>query len=584
MKRLINYIKSINDLCYLTIIYTLSQIMLLFVSGRWWDDWCGYNQPLWVLKDAAYQIGRPDSFYISQFVQALPESGYRIITFFLFYFCMVFFYKLLKNWLNDNTSFWICALYAVIPANDARIMVCVFHYSIGIFFFMAGLYCLTEALKLTSVSIIKRIFILLLFLFSFILNSNLFFYLISLLVILVKEKSIKAFYLKYLDFLLLPILYFVIKTKCFPAHGVYDGYNSVNSLGFFVAFKYILQADAFVIFQLFINWLEAGSKWARLLPFVFFFWLFVNKGKEIPLITKSFLSKGIFIKRSWHTEQDAKNLNEDISILLAGLLILSIGLFPYIVVRHSYVIGTTGADGRDAILATFGAAMVIYSLIDLVFKKGIVKYIYSMLIICGILFFNKYYISYQHDYYSMLGFQYQLSQHQELKDFSNIAYVNTDSRPIKLHDLLYVLNANAEEIYKNQKRLICDVKGITALMKDDKMRKVLVNNRIYHMSEYDTTNTDIEALVDYSFDCRTNNIIGMRFYEIANQKKFKDKIKEYSNMKILSLNSAHNDMLLNDASIDALNEIKETVSYIEKLLEKNSHKTISIITGSPFSH
>ena len=133
--------KKVKELVILSIIYCMAHWMLLVVSGRWWDDWCTFNQPFSTVIKMALELGRPFSIVITWFAKLLPEAGYRIVTFILYYYCMLFLYKALRMWLdlNDEDCFWICALYSVIPVNDARIMLCIFPYTIGLFFFMAGM-------------------------------------------------------------------------------------------------------------------------------------------------------------------------------------------------------------------------------------------------------------------------------------------------------------------------------------------------------------------------------------------------------------------------------------------------------------
>ena len=541
------FLKSENgiDLYFLTAIYFFSHWLLLLVSGRWWDDWCAYNQPIAILKDWSAQLGRPDIFYMFKFVKAMPESGYRILTFFMFYLCLIFFFKLLKNRLalSSEACFWICALYAVIPANDARIMLVIFPYTLGVFFFMTGLYYFSSILYDGSINYwAKRILTWLLFLISFTLNSNLFFYLIVLLMIYVKEKSIKRVVTKYIDFLLLPIIFYIPKTIFFPPHGMYAGYNSVSPLKLISSLIYIIQADTFLIYQLFLNWLEVGVKWIPILPIIVLLAVLVSKQKNIVSIIKA-----IFLKEYPPETLSSDNNNENSSacsrehlyIFLTGIIALSIGLYPYIVIRQSYEIHTVNAGGRDSILALFGAAMVVYSLIYFLLKKPLTKYCYIILVICGIVFFNRYYLFYQEDYYRQLGFQYQLSQHQELKDCLNIVYLNSDSVPVNFQSV-YVLNANAEIVYGNQKRFIVSgFKNAEDILTNRKFQLDL-DRPTYHMADYNWGTTNIDAVVNYVFDCHKKDLIKMRFYELTNNNKFEDYIKKQSAMTVYFLKPQSN--------------------------------------------
>lgn len=527
-----------KDLFLLTIIYFLSQLFLLLVSGRWWDDWCAYNQPFWLLKEFSLQLGRPDTYYIASMMKNMPDYSYRVITFFMFYGCMVFFYKILKNWLclNSKACFWISALYATLPANDARIMFAVFPYTLGIFFFMAGLFYLTDKLRTDVIYWWDRIAILLLFLCSFTLNSNLFFFLLAIISIFMKERNIKRLITRYIDFLLLPVVYFVIKTVCFPPSGMYSNYNAVTIASLLGALKYLIQADIMLIHQLVLNCFEIGTKWVPFasIPVVFVFLL--AGWKKSNWLMQSVVFKGTEFNCSDDCEKEKANAEENIKILLIGVIMLSSGLYPYIVVRQSYEILTTGFPGKDSILAIFGAAMVIYALIILLFKRRIAIFCYNVLIISGIVFFNRYYLFYQQDYYRMLGFQYRLSQHQEISSCSNIVYINEDNGLIKFSDI-YVLNANAEEVFGNQKRIIINGFKDARILLADKVFHDTIDKRLFHMKDYHLKSKKIDALITYSFECKQKDIIKMRFYELTNKNKFEHFIKQQSAMNVYLLNA-----------------------------------------------
>lgn len=313
--------------------------MLLIVSGRWWDDWCFYNQPNWVSWNVALQLGRPSVYVILKFAKLLPEQGYRIITFFMFYFCMLFLYITLKNWLSisDRGRFWICALYAVIPANDARIVLAVFPYTVGFFFFMAGMSYLSGIIDHEKLAWKERIISWIFFLLGFLLNSTMCLYAIVLLMIMMK-KGIKGFF-RYCDFIILPIVYYLIKNHFFPVYGAYAGYNDVTFGRLLKAVCLILPADIRVIMSLIYNDIIVGRPIiAFAVGIVVFIVLNFTRLKELIL---ALVWKEDF---KWETDS-ATGIKENVSILLFGILVLSVGLFPYVTVRQSSQIPTSGVGG-----------------------------------------------------------------------------------------------------------------------------------------------------------------------------------------------------------------------------------------------
>ena len=243
--------KKQRSLILLSLVYLASHGMLLIASGRWWDDWCFFNQPVEELKSWAMQLGRPSLIPIICFAKLLPEFGYRIITFVMFYYCMLFLYKVLDQWLQVDhyICFWICAIYCVIPANDARIMLSVFPYTVGIFFFMAGMSYLIGLLRSKKrENLIDRLITYIIFTISFTLNSCLCFYiLIIIMIVMTKRRNA----LHYLDYFALPLVFVILKKFLFPTYGLYENYNAVSWAKLARASILIVPADIYSIIDLF---------------------------------------------------------------------------------------------------------------------------------------------------------------------------------------------------------------------------------------------------------------------------------------------------------------------------------------------
>lgn len=481
-------------------------------------------------------MGRPSFFLDISFAKLFPESGYRVITFFLFYACMLFLWKILKNWLqmDDSARFWICALYAVMPINDIRIALIVFPYTIGLFFFMAGMSHLSSSLFCGSLTLSRRISALLLFLLSFTLNSNLFFFSIVLLMILTKERSIKRM-LHYCDFIALPIVFFAVKTVFFPAHGIYAGYNSITLAKLCKALLYILPADCYVL-------CSVANNLTRLL-LRHYFWvelLFVVAG----LATVYLYQRKTKASSSQQTAFSGKKL---LLFAALGFVLLSAGLFPYLAADPSIVVRTSAVDGRDAMLAPFGAALIFYSVGTLILRPRFARYAFTTFVMAGMLYFNLMYLSYQQDYYRQLGFQYQLTQHQELADASNIVYLNDDEGFINIKTF-YHLNGNAELAFGNTRRLIMagSFDTLSPYMDLDKV----ISRPQYHMSEYDASHKRIDAVITYDFHATLADTLCLKFYEIGNSPHFSEKLRSYTSMETALDGSAEYDALLAEAGYE----------------------------------
>ncbi len=110
----------------------------------------------------------------------------------------------------------------------------------GVFYacFFYSILVLTEYMDGKKTLFLWRIFIWALFFISFYVNSLLLFYSIVLLYIIYKLQEdnhtlissllLKRCVMKYGDFIVLPILFWVIKKKFFAPYGLYQTYNQIN--------------------------------------------------------------------------------------------------------------------------------------------------------------------------------------------------------------------------------------------------------------------------------------------------------------------------------------------------------------------
>lgn len=481
------------------------------------------------IADLASELGRPSVYYITMFAKAMPECGYRIVTFFIYYICVFLVWNILKAWLNlrDSSCRGICALYAVIPANDARIVLSTFPYTIGLFLFMLALVLFLIVLheENRKKRIFYRILDLLLFFISFILNSNLSFYGIVLLIILLRQKNIFRMF-KYVDYCILPIAFFVLKTVLFPSYGRYENYNTVSMKNVIYAIKTFFLSDFWVIANLVWNWTYINRFIITGISVLLLVWALVrNWGGFQKLLAK--LSRKIDEEK---LDQTTIEFQELLKILLVGICVLSFGVFSYIVVRGTYRISITGLTGRDAILVGLGSAMIIYAGLKLTMKDNIAKMILSVMLICGIVFFNRFYLSYQQDYYRQLGLQCELEKQDELANSNNIEYINDDDGLINIQHF-YQLNGNAQIVYGNQKRLIAP--NLSQNLETWNDLNSVCEKEGCHMLDYDLSNKKIDAIIDYSFDANIQDTAKLKFYEIFSRELFEEKIDEYSQMSVI---------------------------------------------------
>jgi len=232
---------------------------------------------------------------------------------------------------------FIVVLFAVLPVNAARIALCNIHYALSSLLFFAGLRFL--AAFCNTGSVFARITALVLFFISFSTSSLLMFYLIGILyLVYAKWESVKTrpwvSALKHMDLLALPLIFWFIKGKLFPASGVYAGYNTITLAGLFSAPLFSLSAIGSV--SELLNRVLVSSGFFSVLA--------------------ALLLAAVYTKYRVDGTPQSDPGAHSTRLLMAGLIILMAGIFPYAAVFKT---PGPGWDSRHGLLLPLGAAFVL---------------------------------------------------------------------------------------------------------------------------------------------------------------------------------------------------------------------------------
>lgn len=501
-----------KHLIILTLIYFSAHYMLLLATGRWWDDLCLYNLDIYALKLWGSQMGRPSVAYIFYFADNAPESLYRILTFIMFYIISIIYYIILKYILkfSNEASCWISIFFSICPVNDARIMLAIFPYTIAVFCYSIGLFLLLYSLEYNKKSIFMRLMSLVLLFLSFTMNSNVCLFGTAIFAILKYNSKIKD-NIKYLDFYFLPLIFLTIKKLFFEPYGAYINYNKIDIKSLILGLKNTFLSMGYIIISVFKNALSLYNVNSIIFAILFFIIIAILFAKNKKVIINS-------IKRN------------NCSVLI-GAITLYLALYPYVVVRKNFKIISSGINGRDAVLVPFGVAILMYFILDLFFSDRLKK-IVSIIFICGsIIFFNIHYWSYQADYYSNIGLQYQLKQHSIINNLQNIICLNSDKRKIKTWSF-YCLNTYAEKVFKNQKRIMIDSKSFYDYYMNINNNSDSLKNPWYHMKETNFNYKKIELIIYYSCKLSLQETLKLKYYEMFNNKIFNKYIENKSKMTL----------------------------------------------------
>lgn len=503
-------------LCIL-LIYMAAHWFLLVATGWWADDWAWGMISYEATRKMTMELGRPDTIFLYYMVNVFPPYVSHVLTLLMMFSNILFLSIILEKWLRLERKdiFWICALYAVIPIYDIRISITIMPYTVGLFFFMAACAHLSVMLSCDKMHLGHRLLNLILFLISFTTNSNLVFYGVALLMIFSKEKSIVAMK-RYMDYLLIPVIFYLATRHFFPAHGMYEGYNQVTIKSLCKAVLLMPAADLHIISEICNNFsstiIVGFQNEIGIAAILCFIWCAINR------------------HGNWHQVQILPDQYVANTKLIGwGSMILTLGLFSYVVVTGTSAIATTDFNGRYAVLSGWGSALVLYGFLRYFPYHKICRIIICSLILCGIAFFNGQYFRYQRQAYAAAGIEVQLHDNIDLANKRNIVLQEIAGASVRN---FYGMNCIAQKAYgREQYMFFVGFNEVDYLYKGISSNLTLYEQ--YHMRNYDIDYKNIDAILYYSFDrMGTKDVLKTKIYEMADEKKFLSVIREKSKMTV----------------------------------------------------
>ena len=258
-----------------TILYTLSWgWSLLRPNTLYWDDWTYiYGRPKSYLNEIFVKTGLPP--WRALIDQELIAFGYWTIpalTFTMFFASGLFLHNILRKFTPiNNEQIRIAVLVALLlPVNHSRISLQMFGYTTSYFLFFLAWMLLVSHYKRVQfwVSI-------LLFFWSFMTHSFLFFYVLPLgHYILLQKPVIKELRIRYLllpktiVLIAIPVLYYILRHFFWPPTAEYETYHKVTFDGAIrgVAF-FAVGSLLLLIFSFTLKTSGLRDK-SRLLPFI----------------------------------------------------------------------------------------------------------------------------------------------------------------------------------------------------------------------------------------------------------------------------------------------------------------------------
>lgn len=233
---------SIQELIYLTSIYTVAWGPLLLLNTNLWDDWMLETSSHEVVRNYYSARGTSYEFWYWSTGWMLSPLFFRLVTFFSYFIGTILFglilFKLPERIFTRNSIVSIIAISLVLPLNLARASNCVSHYALTFFVFHCAWY-----LMITSKTKLKTSAAFVLFAYSFTTNSLLFYFIwpfVHFLYLGFKNNySNKKLILRQITLACLPITWFGLKRLLFVPFGAFADYNNL-------IYKYVI--ISFLIF------------------------------------------------------------------------------------------------------------------------------------------------------------------------------------------------------------------------------------------------------------------------------------------------------------------------------------------------
>lgn len=410
--------------------------ILLLPHAVYWDDWVLYGASKDAILETFEQAGAMFNWAGHLHVSLLGAGvwTYKVLTFALMFLSGVLLHSILTRTglLSRSSTFFATLLFLVLPFNLARIAAVDFPYTLCYFLFFAGWYLIDR----------NRLLSLALFFLSFNTNSLLVFYALPALDalyrhgLLARRDNIPRYALRNLDFLVLPFVYYVIKTNFFSPYGMYEGYNQSISLLFVPP--------------------AVAAQWADLTNFA------VNPFLVLIFALLAFAI--LAIRASCDLDGERYTFSYSARTASVGLLALTLGALPY------WVLGLVPTfvewTSRHQLLLPLGGALLITAALDLM-KNRSRPLGYAVALGCCMAYGTETYYRFAIDWTKQTMLMKQLALEKEVETASLII-VNDETEndnALGRNFRFYEWNGMLAETFGDQRRFVVRPEELDSYLK-----------------------------------------------------------------------------------------------------------------------
>jgi hypothetical protein len=509
------------DLLLLTLIYTLAHGLMLINQGVFWDDWVIYNFDRALLSERFRQTGIGWIGYLHLLVSWGGVSAYRAVAFASYLLAAWCVYCTLVEMKIDRYScFFVALIFATFPVNNARIAMIILPYSICYALFFLGFWL--TAIFLKTRNRWYRAAALALLFASFSTNSLLVFYLIVILYIMYRQRpepmSIAGWLRlvpRYADYLLLPILFWIVKNRYMKPYGFYADYNKVESEGIRDAF-----IETFRVFDSsFLRVIDRSSGTELFSPL---FHTMSSGNLMIPFAVAALVVVVLFIGKLVMEKIDAESW-KTLRLFIFGVFFFWLAAYPYLVVKH--VPQMDDWDSRNQLLLPLGSALLLVYGVKLVtHHKAVTLPLYFLLVSMFVHTSILDHLSFQRDWYK------QLSLMENLKTFplmykrtsfvfqDDTSNMNANGRAYRFYEYA----AQMKLVFGDERRFGSDRKDFKGLQKWANLLNCYYNLKDFVPKEPDT----LIVISHGGGDLSTAEVLKLMWWERCDKRKFDQKISD----------------------------------------------------------
>jgi len=513
-----------HPLVTLFILYLLAYGFILINNGVWWDDWCLYNMKSEGIKDLCSGIG---SFYLAPihiFLQGISSHAalvYHFLAFVLYFLVSVFLFNTLQYFKIDvNMQLMLSAFFTVLPINIARIYMCCFHYTLGIFFCFAGIFFFTVAYYKKQFFFRLAALICSFLSFAFLPSTYVFIpmyivFLVGLNSIIYEHsitENLRSFIkkiLKYSDFFIITLLSWSLFKIFAKPTGVYaaENYNAIS-------WQALLQSPIDIVLSYIENLIKLT--WiTTLLNNTFIVIIFVI---IFVLLLIIFCKKTCFLPKINYLITipfQKKTIKLSVFIVL-GFYFFIAGSLAYIAVGKS-PISMHLPNSRYQTLLGLGISLTVLGFVLSCFREKYLKYVFIFLLSIFITNNIEKCLIFQRLHYKNVAFMEELSEQETILNNRNFMLI--DITPLDDHNAsFYTFQGMAKKTFGDETRFIITKEEYSKLsMNYDSFKRSYNMNEMQFNGYFDFYMIIEEGDVKLR---RTATFIKLMIFDLFNKDRF----------------------------------------------------------------